>query len=230
MVLLAEEQEIALSDEETALAEQAAADYYATLSEEEISLLKMDQEELAGMYEDYCLSEKAYDQIMEAVSVEISDDEARIIQIQQILVPEERLAGELKSRLDQGEDFESLAANYSRAPQTTISIARGDMDETYEEVAFNLDNGEISDVFADDDGYYILKCLNTYMEDESEANKARLEQVRKEEGFREAYDTLMADTLSEYQERLWERVDLADYETVKTDSFFEVYRNYFPEE
>lgn len=230
MVLLAEEQEISLSDEETASAEQAAADYYAALSEEELSLLKVDQEDLTGMYEDYCLSEKAYDQVMEAVSVEISDDEARIIQIQQILVPEERLAGELKSRLDEGEDFESLAANYSRASQTTVSIARGDMDETYEEVAFNLDNGEVSDVFADDGGYYILKCVNTYMEDESEANKSRLEQARKEEGFRETYNTLMADTLSEYQEKLWERVNLADYEEVKTDSFFEVYRNYFPED
>ena len=40
----------------------------------------------------------------------------------------------------------------------------------------------------------------------------------------------MADTLSEYQEKLWERVNLADYEEVKTDSFFEVYRNYFPED
>ena len=68
------------------------------------------------------------------------------------------------------------------------------------------------------------------MEDESEANKSRLEQARKEEGFRETYNTLMADTLSEYQEKLWERVNLADYEEVKTDSFFEVYRNYFPED
>ncbi|HIS08101.1 MAG TPA: peptidylprolyl isomerase [Candidatus Choladocola avistercoris] len=230
MVLLAGEQEITLSEEELSLAEQAAAEYFGTLSEEEIALLEADQEDLTKMYEDYCLSEKAYDQIMEAVSVEISDDEARIIQIQQILVPEEHLAEELKSRLDEGEEFETLAANYSKASQITVAIARGDMDEVYEETAFNLDNNEISDVFAGDDGYYILKCTNTYMEEESEENKRQLEQARKEEGFREAYDELMTDTLSEYQEKLWKKVSLSDYEAVETDSFFEIYRNYFPEQ
>ena len=43
------------------------------------------------MYEDYCLADKAYEQITGDEAVEISDDEARIIQIQQIFVPEEKM-------------------------------------------------------------------------------------------------------------------------------------------
>lgn len=227
MVLLANEQEIVLSEEEIGAAGEAAAEYMESLSEEEIRLLKADQEEIRKMYEDYCLAYKAYDQITQDVSVEISDDEARIIQIEQIFVPEEGLAKELKRRLDEGEDFDSLASNYSQASQTTITIARGDKEEEYEQVAFDLDNEGVSEVFAADDGYYILKCLDTYVEEASEENKIKVAQKQKTERFQKIYSDLMQDTLSEFQEHLWKNVHFSDYEDVKTSSFFEVYQKYF---
>ena len=229
MVLLADEEEILLSEDETAQAEEAAAEYFASLSQEEAAALKVDQEALAGMYKDYCLAFKTYRQITEDVSIEISDDEARLIQLQQMFVPEEGLAGELKRRLEEGEDFGSLAANYSQLSQTTLSIARGDKGGTYEEVAFDLNNDEVSDVFAEDGGYYILKCLNTYMEEESEANKLQVAQKQKTERFQSIYTDLMKDTLSEFQEKLWDKVRFSDYEEVKTSSFFEIYKKYFEE-
>lgn len=229
MVLLAEEQEVALTEEETAQAAQAAEEYFASLSPETAETLKVDQESIRKMYEDYCLAFKTYRQITEDVSIEISDDEARIIQLQQIFVPEEHLAEDLRERLLEGEDFGSLAANYSKVAQTTISIARGEKSSTYEEVAFHLDNEEISEVFAEEGGYYILKCLNTYMEEESEANKVQVAQRQKTERFHGIYEELMKDTLSEFQEKLWDKVNFSDYEGVETSSFFEVYEKYFGE-
>ena len=227
MVLLADEREIVLTDTEKQKAAEAAKEYFTSLSEEEVSALKVSQEEIQTMYEDYCLADKAYEQITGDEAVEISDDEARIIQIQQIFVPEENQAKELKNKLDNGEDFESLAANYSKASQTTITIARGDKDQTYEEVAFNLGNDEISDVFADNSGYYILKCLNTYMESESEANKEKVARQRKTERFHAIYSDLMEDTISEFQQRMWDNIKFTDYDTVTTSNFFEVYQEYF---
>ena len=94
-------------------------------------------------------------------------------------------------------------------------------------MAFDLDNEEISDVFAADGGYYILKCLNTYLPDESEANKEKVARQEKQTRFQAIYDELMADTISEYQERLWEKTDLTDYEDVKTNTFFKVYESCF---
>lgn len=229
MVLLAGQEEILLSETEISQAGEAAAEYFASLSQEEAAILKVDQEALAGMYEDYCLAFKTYRQITEDVSIEISDDEARIIQLQQMFVPEEGLAGELKRRLEEGEDFGSLAANYSQLSQTTVSVARGDRGGIYEEVAFDLNNDEISDIFAEDGGYYILKCLNTYMEEESEANKLQVAQKQKTERFQNIYTDLMKDTLSEFQEKLWDKVCFSDYEEVKTSSFFEIYKRYFEE-
>ena len=199
MVFLANEREIALTDSEKQKAAEAAKEYFTSLSEEEVSALKVSQEEIQTMYEDYCLADKAYEQITGDEAVEISDDEARIIQIQQIFVPEENQAKELKNKLDNGEDFESLAANYSK----------------------------ISDVFADNNGYYILKCLNTYMESESEANKEKVARQRKTERFHAIYSDLMEDTISEFQQRMWDNIKFTDYDTVTSSNFFEVYQEYF---
>ncbi|MBS6396233.1 MAG: peptidyl-prolyl cis-trans isomerase [Clostridiales bacterium] len=227
MVLLAEEKEISLTEEEKNLAGTAAGEYFTSLSETEVNTLKLKEDEIQKMYEDYCLAFKAYDQITEDVSVEISDDEARIIKLQQIFVPEENLANELRGKLDNGEEFDVLAANYSQASQTTVSVARGDRSEEYEEIAFDLDNEEVSGVFAADGGYYILKCLNTYMEEESEENKVRVAQQQRTERFQGIYSDLMKDTLSEFQQKLWDGIRFEDYEEVKTDSFFEVYQKHF---
>lgn len=227
MVLLATEKEIELNEEETALAQSAAETYFSALSQEEAELLHVDQDMIRKMYEEYSLAYKAYDQITEDVSIEISDDEARIIQIQQIFVPEKNLAKELKEKLDEGESFDSLAANYSKASQEIVAVARGDKEEAYEEAAFELHNEEISDVLEADGGYYILKCLDTYMEEESDANKLRVAQLQKSERFQQIYADIMKDTISEYQEKLWSEVSFEDYEDVKTSEFFEIYQNYF---
>ena len=53
MTLLAQEQEIALTEEETVRCEEAAAEYFTTLNAEETELLKVDQEMVRDMYEDY---------------------------------------------------------------------------------------------------------------------------------------------------------------------------------
>lgn len=229
MVLLAEEQKITLSEEEVALASEAAAEYFGSLDKAEIDAIQVQQEEIQKMYEDYCLAYKTYDQITSDVSVEISLDEARIIQLQQIFVQEEGLAQEIREKLEAGEDFSSLASNDSKVSQTTVEIARGEKEETYETIAFDLDNEEISEVFAADDGYYILKCLNTCMEEASEANKIQVAQQQKKERFQGIYSELMKDTLSEFQTKLWEKVKFSDYEEIKTSSFFGVYSKYFGE-
>ena len=229
MVLLAGEQEITLTEAEAAQAEAAAAEYFSSLGQEEAAVLKVDQESISKMYADYCLAFKTYRQITEDVSIEVSDDEARIIQLQQMFLPEEQQAREIRDRLEAGEDFAGLAANYSKVSQTTVSVARGEKDGEYEAVAFDLDNGEISQVFPGDGGYYILKCLDTYMEEESEANKLQVAQRQKTERFQRIYEELMKDTLSEFQEKLWEQVRFSDYEGIQTSSFFEIYRKHFEE-
>ena len=37
----------------------------------------------------------------------------------------------------------------------------------------------------------------------------------------------MEDTISEFQQRMWDNIKFTDYDTVTTSNFFEVYQEYY---
>ena len=86
MTLLANNRGIALSIDEQEQALKAAKKYYESLGEKEIELLGVTQELLQSMYEEYALAQKVYQQIIHDINPEISDDEARTIVVQHILI------------------------------------------------------------------------------------------------------------------------------------------------
>lgn len=87
----------------------------------------------------------------------------REIHAQHILVEEEDLAIEIKEKLDDGDDFAQLALDYSI--DTSNSSDGGDlgffpvgvMVPEFEEVAFGLNVGEVSDPVRTEFGYHIIK-------------------------------------------------------------------------
>lgn len=86
MTLLAARREIVLSPEEEELAVQAAGEYYESLNETERSAMGVTSQLIEGMYRDYALADKVYRQIISDINPEISDDEARNITVQHILI------------------------------------------------------------------------------------------------------------------------------------------------
>ena len=69
----------------------------------------------------------------------------------------------LRKRLQAGEDFESLAKQHSDKGDEHIDLGffkRGELAEEFEVVAFSLDVGEISPVFASPFGYHLIKLTD----------------------------------------------------------------------
>lgn len=93
MALLADKQGVSLSKEEKQLAEQAGEEYFASLSEAEAVAMKADKELIVAMYEEHALAKKVYDYIIKDINPEISDDEARTITVQHILIKTYSLDG-----------------------------------------------------------------------------------------------------------------------------------------
>ena len=86
MNLLAQQKEIALDGEELDKTARAAAQYYESLSSGEVEVLGVDQELIQQMYEEYALAGKVYEYLIADINPEISDDEARTITVQDILI------------------------------------------------------------------------------------------------------------------------------------------------
>jgi foldase protein PrsA len=224
MDMLAEEQEIDLDESELELVEKSAKKYYESLSDDEIAFMGVKQSDVELAYKHYALAQKLYQTLTTGVEKEVSDDEARVMRIQQIYVTDEETADLVSEKLASGEDFSAVAGTYNKADTIEICIARGDMPEEVETVAFEMNNGDFSDKIQVDNGYYFIRCLNKYEEELTEANKDVIRERRKKGQFDDVYAEFVASAVYELNENLWYGVTLEGMDDViTTDDFFQIY-------
>lgn len=249
MYLLAKDQGVTLDKSEEEKVKRAAEEYFTSLNETEIELIGISQGGVENMYREYALADKVYQQIIQDINPEISDDEARTITVQHIFFsttmrdgagnrvdyPEEQKrvvyerASEVRELAVDGEhDFAELATQYSEDTTLTYSFGKGEMDVGFEEAAFNLETGEVSQVVETESGYHIIKCLNTFDREETDANKLEIVEERRREAFGQEYDTFVSTLVRSLNEGLWEELTLIHDSEVTTSNFFEVYTKYFP--
>lgn len=110
-----------------------------------------------------------FDENNEVTDEEIKDyfeehrDELEQVDASHILVEDEETAKEVKQKLDDGEDFEKLAKEYSKDTANAENggdlgyFTKSSMVEEFSEAAFNLKEGEISDPVETTYGFHIIK-------------------------------------------------------------------------
>ena len=226
ITLLAGDYEVSLSNDEEEKVSQAAEDYYGALTEEQIEYMDLELKDVESLYRDHALSGKVYEEITKDVNTEVSDDEARIITVQQIRLDSAETAQSVKEQLDEGRDFAAVASSYSLDSQVTYTFGRGEHDAAYEEAAFALENDQVSNVIETEDGYYILKCVNNFDQEATEDNKVTMVEKRRDELFESVYEKLVADTPSQFNSRLWEKVHFADWTGEMPPDFLAIYEEY----
>ena len=111
----------------------------------------------------------------------------------------------------------------------TYSFGKGEMDPVIEETAYALETGQISEVVESESGYHIIKCISTFDREETDENKARILEQRRNSAFGQEYDAFVATLARQLNEELWQEISLIHDTDVTTDSFFDVYKTYFPE-
>lgn len=227
MNLLAKQDDMELSSEEQKKAEECAKEYYESLNKEEKKYIGADQGDIRTAYEDYALAQKLYATLTEGTDEEVSDDEARVIRVQQVVTKDSTQAEAMRQKLADGEEFESAAASCGQTDNLEAVVARGEYPQEVEEVAFNLDDGESSSMIEADGEYYFIYCLNKYEEELTEKNKEVIRMSREEERFENTYKSFVDAAEFQFNNELWSEVTLKDTEGITTDSFFSVYRKYF---
>ncbi|MFF2178749.1 peptidylprolyl isomerase [Lysinibacillus sp. NPDC058147] len=110
-----------------------------------------------------------------------------------ILLEDEATAKDVLAKIKAGEDFSELAKTYSTDSSTNEAggeigyISRGQMDEKFEEAAFGLEKGSISDIVQTSEGYHIIKVT-----EKVPAEEAKFEDVKDE-----VYATVLEDRINE---------------------------------
>ncbi len=124
-----------------------------------------------------------------------------------ILVETEEKAKEVKEKLLAGGDFAEIAKEYSQDINNKDLggdlgfFSRGEMLPTFENAAFALEIGEISDPVQTDYGFHIIKVEEKKEEKEAnfEENKDKIKDILLEEKIPEAYQEWYQKKLSEYK-------------------------------
>lgn len=226
MDFLAKEQEISLGKEEISCVNQAAEEYFDSLSKEEIQYMGVDEAVVRKLYEQYGLANKLYAHLTKEINEEVSDDEARIMEANQIYVTSKEKAKKVSEGLKNGTDFLTLAGSYNEAPQSEITFGRGTLPEKVEEIAFGLEKDAVSKAIKTKDGYYFIKCINNYNQELTDENKQVILERRRKEAFDDVYDAYVETLSSEFNEELWNSIHVEANEKLKTKSFFETYEKY----
>lgn len=247
MNLLAAKHGVALDEGERKKVQEAAAAYYVSLNETEREVLQADEETIEKLYAEFALANKVYEYIIKDINPEISDDEARTITVQYVLIKNYTRDGTGK-RIDYSEsakedalrqareilemaraedaDFEELVLQYSEGEKGNYSFGKGETDPAFEKAAFNLETGEISGIVETSYGYNIIKCINTFNREETDENKIKIVEKRREEVFGQEYDAFITSLTRTLNEPLWEQVTFIENEEVTTQNFFDIYNEY----
>lgn len=245
MNLMAQERDISLTDEEKQRVAQAAEAYAGKLSETIKDKENITMKTIETVFREYAIANKVYSTITESADMEISDDEARTVTVQEIYLKNWKIKNNEKTAMNEeeqasvrqnaqrlleciraGEDFETVAAEESDDKQIVKNYGRDAVVRSFEEVLFSMDEGDVSDVIETEDGYYIVKCSSTMDYEATQANKLVLAEQRKKAAFSEAYEEIAANTHSQFRDKQWEKLTLdAEIHTTEAD-FFEIYEAY----
>lgn len=248
MNLLAQQHGVMLNETELKTVKAAAKAYYDSLNQAERGSMNVTEEIIENLYAEFALANKVYEYIIKDINPEISDDEARTITVEHILIVTYALDGTgkkieytqnakeearrqaeeiLKSAREDGSDFEELVLQYSEGNKGTFSFGKGETDPAFEEAAFNLGTGEISDIVETEYGYHIIKCITTFNREETDANKVKIVEKRREEVFGQEYDAFVTSLTRTLNEELWNTVTFIENKEVTTRDFFDIYNQYF---
>lgn len=229
MMALAEERDVKLTDEELELTQWAGEDCFQSLTEDEVAYLGITQEQVQDLYAKYALAEKLYGLLVENVNEEVSDDEARVMEIRQIYMTDEGRANQALADLQAEVEFSTVAANYNEAEQIAVTLQRGVLPKEAEDVVFSMESGETSELVKAKDGYYLFYCDNKYDEELTEIHKSDIVAKRKAEAFREIYEPFVPTVESQLNETVWEQISIQDMEKFSSANFYEIYKKYMKE-
>lgn len=183
------------------------ADNYADALPEEASEYHLTKPLVEKIYQEHALAKKMYDVVAGTVDTNISDEEAKQVSIGYILVrtsgmdkngnevklTEEQIksagkrAAALQKQAKKQKDFLEFAQGNSDDETVEMTFSHNNGPKEFLDIAFSMEQDEVSDVLETEEGFYIICCLAPYDEAKTTEYKEKVILDRETEAFSKAY-------------------------------------------
>lgn len=225
---MADEQGIQLTGQEEDDIKNLSDEYYAGLSKEDLDYMQVSKEEVSEFYRKYYRADKTVSQMTESRNLEVSDAEAKVIQVERMETDSKEKADELLNQVNEEKaDFTSIAEKNSLNSQVEFSLEWDPDLEEPDKSAFTLEENEISGIIEKNGRFYIQKCVNAYDQQATALRKEQLAQKKKTEAFQEIYLPYQEKYRMQLKEDIWKNIDFSAGEGCSSDNFFSLYHGYF---
>ncbi len=226
--MLAEERGITVTSQERDLIRQLTDEYMAGLTDGDLQYMGCDRTDVQKLYTDYFTADKLINGITSQVNSEISDSEAKVIKIEQIGTTDLKKAKAILKRVKiDGANFSSMASRYTETDTIEEILMRGSRGDLIEDIAFRLEEGQISNILQIGEMYYIIKCTDGYSKDATLARKSRLEKALNNQAFQAVFEPYSQEHKIRFSERFWNEIDFQEPTESTADDFFDLYEKAF---
>lgn len=222
----AKEKGVVLGRDEKDSVSKAVDAYYDGLSESQINNTGITKEKLSDMFTEFAIAKKLYSDLTSEMDIEVSADEARVIDIQYIVSDSEDEINKAYNLVNSGSSFFAVAKEYNADGEYEYELKRGEMDSAFEKAAFDLATGEMSKVVEAEGRYYIIRCTSDNDKAKTEVNKSAILEKRKLEQFNADFEKYESGIYMEFNNSEWKKLSIKDGYSLDS-SFEDTFNTYF---
>ena len=227
--LTADDLNIVISSADNEKIVKASEEYYNLLTFGDKSYIGCNEGDVLNAFTDYHVARLVVDNLSKNASTELSISEAKVIRVQYIVFDDketaEKTAVEVKNK---GANFAYFAKTRSKETEIEMVIKRGDEASTRFPELFYMSDGQVSEVIQFKNKYYLFKCIEDYLVDETENRRLEVLRSMKNSEFSEKFKKYEETYKIRSNSYYWREIDLQEGYDCTIDKFEDIYYKYFP--
>lgn len=228
--LIGDKYNVVINNEDKEKIEELANEYFDNLTQGDINYINCDIDDVRELYSDFHKARLTIDHVTKNANIELSISESKVIKVQYIVFDDEATAIAVASKSEvKNSNFAYFAKQYTKSKDSIERIVmRGDdFSKPFPEI-FYLGTGQKSKVLRHEDKYYLFKCIDDYMVDETTARKEEILKQLKENAFYKEYDKFASENPVKLKSDFWKGINLSEGADSTTNRFYDLYYKYFP--
>ena len=211
--IMSEEMALYLTDDDIEKYTNEATESFLNLSQSyDLTSYGITQSTVIELYRKKALYDKVFNKLSEDINIQISEADTKVIEVNYVEIPVSvslNMAEQLRTEVKSGTSFQRACESFGWEPVMNQVIMKGDMPSAFENVAYALIDGELSEIIETPECLYIIQCIEDYMISESVANNNKVISAARKAQFDQAYNELAERTLLRFNDSVWNEIRVA---------------------